>query len=421
MIFTPVAPGEDLSRQSMGPLKATWSLLWRRVSLAVILIVSAFMNFWQLGQSGYANSYYAAGIRSMIDSWHNFFFVSFDPGGFVSIDKPPLGFWIQAASAKIFGFSSLSILAPQALAGVLSVLLLYILIKRHFGVSAALLAALALAISPISVVTNRNNTIDSTLVLVVLVGAWAVMKAAETGKLRWLLACAVCIGLGFNIKMMEAYLVVPAFGLVYLLAAPKRLWVRVAHLALAVVVMLVISLSWVTVVDLTPASQRPYVGSTQDNSELSLAIGYNGVQRLLGSFGGGGGGNASQQSQAGTGQSTTASSSQQQSASNASSSNSSSNTTGTFPAQQSTNGSAPGNGQQGFPGGGAGGPGGNGGPGGGNDGGGQSGMFNTGNPGLLRLFNEPLGGQIVWLLPMALLALLALAWQWQPASSGEIE
>src|SRR5258707_14048840 len=121
------------------------------------------------------------------------------------------------------------------------------------------------------------------------------MKAAETGKLRWLLACAVCIGLGFNIKMMEAYLVVPAFGLVYLLAAPKRLWVRVAHLALAVVVMLVISLSWVTVVDLTPASQRPYVGSTQDNSELSLAIGYNGVPRLLGSFRGGGGGDANPQ------------------------------------------------------------------------------------------------------------------------------
>ena len=149
------------------------------------------MNFYQLGQNGYANTYYAAAIRSMLDSWHNFFFVSFDPGGFVTVDKPPLGFWLQAASAKIFGFSPFSILLPQAIAGVLAVLLLYILVKRHFGITAGLLAALALAISPISVVTNRNNTIDSTLVLVLLLGAWTVMRAAETGKLRWLLLCAV--------------------------------------------------------------------------------------------------------------------------------------------------------------------------------------------------------------------------------------
>ena len=136
----------------------------------------------------------------------------------MSIDKPPLGFWLQAASAKIFGFTPFSIFLPQALAGVLSVVVLYHLVQRHFGVVAGLLAALALAISPISVVTNRNNTIDSTLVLVMLLGAWAVLRAAETGKLRWLLLCAVFVGLGFNIKMLEAYLVVPAYGLLYLLA-----------------------------------------------------------------------------------------------------------------------------------------------------------------------------------------------------------
>src|SRR5581483_2114131 len=106
-------------------------------------------------------------------------------------------------------------------------------VRRHFGIIAGLLAAFALAISPISVVTNRNNTIDSTLVLIMLLGAWAVMKAAETGKLRWLLLCAVSVGLGFNIKMMEAYLVVPAYGLLYLLASPRKLWVRIGHLALA--------------------------------------------------------------------------------------------------------------------------------------------------------------------------------------------
>src|SRR4029077_20038104 len=131
----------------------------------------------------------------------------------------------------------------------------------------------------------------STLVLVMLLGAWAVMRAAETGKLRWLLLCAVSVGLGFNIKMMEAYLVVPAYGLLYLLASPRKIWVRVGHLALAALLMATISLSWVVAVDLTPASQRPYVDSSLDNSELSLALGYNGIQRLLGSIGIGGGAN----------------------------------------------------------------------------------------------------------------------------------
>src|SRR5437867_3919059 len=260
-------------------------LVWQRLALGGIMLISVFMNFYQLGQNGFGNLYYAAGVRSMLNNWHNFFFVSYDPGGFVTLDKPPLGFWLQTASAKIFGFTPFSIFLPQALAGVLSVLLLYYLVRRHFGVVAGLLAALALAISPISVLTNRNNTIDSTLVLVMLLGAWAVLRAAESGKLRWLLLCAVFVGLGFNIKMLEAYLVVPAYGLLYLLAAPRRIWVRIGHLALAALLMLSISLSWAVAVDLTPASQRPYVGSSQDNSEISLALGYNGIQRLLGHFG----------------------------------------------------------------------------------------------------------------------------------------
>src|SRR5712691_3258097 len=267
------------------------SSLWHRLALGGIMLLSIFMNFFQLGQNGFGNLYYATGVRSMLDNWHTFFFVSYDPGGFVTIDKPPLGFWLQVASAKLFGFTAFSILLPQALAGVLSVLLLYYLVRRHFGVVAGLLAALALAVSPISVLTNRNITIDSTLALVMLVGAWAVMRAAETGKLRWLLLAAGLVGVGFNIKMLEAYLVVPAFGVLYLLAAPKSIWKRIGHLALALILMLVVSLSWAIAVDLTPASQRPYVGSTQNNSELSLALGYNGLERLLGRGGPGGSGN----------------------------------------------------------------------------------------------------------------------------------
>ncbi len=343
------------------------------LALVGVMLISIFMNFYQLGQNGFGNLYYAAGVRSMLNNWHNFFFVSYDPGGFVTLDKPPLGFWLQVASAKLFGFTPFSIFLPQALAGVLSVLLLYHLVRRHFGVVAGLLAALALAISPISVLTNRNNTIDSTLVLVMLLGAWAVLRAAETGKLRWLLLCAAFAGLGFNIKMLEAYLVVPAYSLLYLLAAPRRIWVRIGQLALAALLMLTISLSWAVAVDLTPAASRPYVGSSQDNSEISLALGYNGIQRLLGQFG--------------FGSRTTGSTS--------------GNTTRSFPPAGTGSGTFTGD----FPRPGTGTIG---------SGGSSTGMFNTGNPGLLRLFNEPLGGQIVWLLPMALLGMLALAWQRRP-------
>ncbi len=383
MIDTPVTTIESSPVVVGAQSKNDWPPIWRRLALAVVMLISIFMNFYQLGQNGFGNLYYASAIRSMLDSWHNFFFVSFDPGGFVSIDKPPLGFWLQTASAKIFGFTPFSIFLPQALAGVLSVLLLYYLVRRHFGVVAGLLAALALAISPISVLTNRNNTIDSTLVLVMLLGAWAVLRAAESGKLRWLLLCAVFVGVGFNIKMLEAYLVVPAYGLLYLLAAPRSIWARIGHLALAALLMLTISLSWAVAVDLTPAASRPYVGSSQNNSEISLALGYNGIQRLLGQFGFGG---------SNAGSSTSGNTTRQLPGAGSS--------TGTFTRDfpQTDTGSS-GQPPQNV---------------GSASGGGSSGMFNTGNPGLLRLFNEPLGGQIVWLLPMALLGMLALAWQGRP-------
>jgi 4-amino-4-deoxy-L-arabinose transferase-like glycosyltransferase len=174
--------GEHLVEQKV----AAPSSLWHRLALGGIMLISIFMNFFQLGQNGFGNLYYAAGIRSMLDNWHNFFFVSYDPGGFVTIDKPPLGFWLQVASAKVFGFTPFSVFLPQAIAGVLSMLLLYYLVRRHFGVVAGLLAALALALSPISVVTNRNITIDSTLVrinmLIYLIGNMFSSKRRHYGK-----------------------------------------------------------------------------------------------------------------------------------------------------------------------------------------------------------------------------------------------
>src|SRR5260370_2543948 len=258
---------------------------WHHLVLGGIILISVFMNFFRLGQNGFG-SYYPPAVRSMMDNWHTFFFASYDPGGFVTIDKPPVGFWLQVASAKLFGFTSFSVLLPQALAGVLSVLLLYSLVRRHFGEVAGLLAALGLAVSPISVVTNRNITIDSILALVLLLVAWAVLRAAETGRLRWLLLAAVIVGVGFNIKMLEAYLVIPASRLLYLFPTPRSIWKRVGHLAVAGALLLLVSFSWVVAVDLTPASQRPYVDSTQNNSAISLALGYNGIQRLLRDFAG---------------------------------------------------------------------------------------------------------------------------------------
>jgi 4-amino-4-deoxy-L-arabinose transferase-like glycosyltransferase len=345
---------------------------WHRLALGGIILVSLFMNFYQLGQNGFGNLFYAAGVRSMLDNFHNFFFVSYDPGGFVTLDKPPLGFWLQVVSAKLFGFTPFSVYLPQALAGVLSVALLYYLVRRHFGVVAGLLAALALALSPISIVTNRNNTIDSTLALALLVGAWAVLRAAETGRLRWLLLSAAVVGIGFNIKMLEAYLVVPAFGLLYLLAAPKSILKRLGHLALAGVLLLIVSFSWVVVVDAIPAASRPYVGSSQDNSELSLAIGYNGIQRLLGQFGRGSRTTAPGQTGNRGGNGGT--------------------TTGTPPTTTpNRNAASAQEAPTGF-----------------------GGIFESGAPGPLRLFNDPLGGQIAWLLPLAILGAVALAWQRRP-------
>ena len=163
---------------------------WHALTLTAVLSLSAFLNLFCLTNEGYGIAYYAAAVKDMLTSWHNFFFVSFD-AGFVSVDKPPLGLWIQAASAWLFGFHRLSLLLPQALAGILCVALLYYLVRRAFGPVAGLIAALVLAVTPIVVATSRNNTADMLLVLTVLLAAWAFIHAAESGRLRWVLVGAL--------------------------------------------------------------------------------------------------------------------------------------------------------------------------------------------------------------------------------------
>ena len=257
-------------------------LAGQAIGLLGVLSVAGFVNLWHVSRSGYGNTYYAAAVRSMLQSWHNFFFASYDPGGFISVDKPPVGLWIQAAFAKVFGYTTFAMLLPQALLGVASVLVLYLAVKRVFGTAAGLLAGLALALTPISVAVNRLNNLDTALVFFVVVAAYCVVRALESGSRRWLLLAAVSMGIAFNTKFLAAYVALPALWGAYLVAAPLALPARLRDLVLATAVLVVVSGAWVAAVDLTPASDRPYVGGSKTNSALNLLVDYNGLDRLQG-------------------------------------------------------------------------------------------------------------------------------------------
>ena len=263
----------------MGKIRKV-KLTKENISLSIIVVLSAILNFGNLSIEGYGNPYYAAAVKSMTMSWKNFFFVSFDPTGFVTIDKPPLGFWFQAISAKIFGFSGVSILLPSAIAGVISVILLHHLVKKYFGNIAGLLSALFLAITPVFVAVSRNNTIDNILIVFLLLACWALLIAAEKGKLKYLILSMIFVGLGFNVKMSQAYLVIPALYLTYLLSNAISIKKRIAHLVICTVILIAVSMSWALIVDAVPTSNRPYVDSSTNNTVMELIVGHNGAERL---------------------------------------------------------------------------------------------------------------------------------------------
>jgi 4-amino-4-deoxy-L-arabinose transferase-like glycosyltransferase len=258
----------------------------RHLALVGVLALSAVLNTYKLSQNGYANIFYSAGVRSMLRSLHNFLFVSFDPGGLISVDKPPLGLWLQVASAKLFGFSPLSLLLPEAIAGVLAVALLYRLLARRLGAAAGLAGALALAVFPSWVAVSRDNGVDTLLILLMLLACGAALRAAETGRWRTLLWSGALVGLAFNTKTLAALLVVPGIAVAYLVCAPGPISRRASQLLAAGLVMLAVSGSWLAFVELTPASKRPYVGSSTNNSELGLTFEYNGFGRVEGQVGG---------------------------------------------------------------------------------------------------------------------------------------
>jgi 4-amino-4-deoxy-L-arabinose transferase-like glycosyltransferase len=294
------------------------------------LVATALAYLWNLTASGDANSFYAAAVQAGTKSWKALFFGSLDSSNFITVDKPPASLWVMALSGRLFGFSSASMLVPQVLEGVLAVGLLAASVKRWFGAGAGLLAGGLLALTPVAALMFRFNNPDALLVCLLVASAYCLVRALERGSTRWMLAVGALVGFAFLAKMMQAFLVVPAFALVYMLAAPTTVRRRIGQLLGAGAALVVSAGWWVAIVALWPVASRPMIDGSQDNSILNLIFGYNGLGRLTGSGGGGGG--------------------------------------------------------AGF----------------------------SGEPGVLRLFNSLMGGQASWLLPAALLIVVAgLAWRWR--------
>ncbi len=255
---------------------------WVRPSLIGLLGVSAVLYLWDLGASGWANAFYSAAVQAGSTSWKAFFFGSFDASNFITVDKSPASLWVMDLSARIFGVNSWSILVPQALEGVATVGFTYLIVRRWFPAAAALIAGATVALTPVAALMFRFDNPDALLVLLLTIATYAVVRAIEAGKTRWLVIAATLVGFAFLTKMLQAFLVVPAFGLVYLLVAPVSLRRRIIQLAVAAAVMVAASGWWVAIVQLTPAADRPYIGGSQDNSLLNLIFGYNGFGRLTG-------------------------------------------------------------------------------------------------------------------------------------------
>jgi 4-amino-4-deoxy-L-arabinose transferase-like glycosyltransferase len=243
-----------------------------------VALVSAVLYTLRAGT--YLEGYYAAAVRSMSMSWHNFFFGAFDPVATVTLDKLPGAFWVQALSVRAFGVHTWAIVLPQVVEGVLSVLVLYRIVRRLCGPAAGLLAAIVLALSPATVALDRGNISDTLMVLFLLLAADSVVGAVTAGRWSSTLLAGFWVGLAFQAKMIEAWIVLPALGLVYLVAAAGTWWRRLVRIAALGAVAALVSLSWMTVVTLTPASSRPYVDGSQDNSLFQQVFVYNGVGRL---------------------------------------------------------------------------------------------------------------------------------------------
>nr|WP_246281961.1 glycosyltransferase family 39 protein [Fodinicola acaciae] len=348
--------GDDLTAAAEpAPVRRT-GIAWHRPALAVLLLGTAALYLWNLGASGYANDFYAAAVQAGTQDWKALLFGALDPANFITVDKPPAALWVMGISGRIFGFSSWSMLAPQALEGVASVFLLYAAVKRWSGPLAGLLAGAILALTPVAVLMFKFNNPDALLVLLMVAAGYCVVRAIDALSVKastlWIALAGAAIGFGFLTKMLQVLLVVPAMALVFLVAAQGGWWRRIWQLLVAGGAIVVSAGWWLLAVALVPASQRPYIGGSTDNSPLELAFGYNGLQRIFGGERRGGGGMPAPPA----------------------------NFARELERAGFTSGGGPGGG--GF--------------------GGQS--------GITRMFGENFGTQISWLLPAALVGLLVVLW-----------
>jgi 4-amino-4-deoxy-L-arabinose transferase-like glycosyltransferase len=261
-----------------------------RPLVGLLLACTAVLYLWNLTATGWANSYYAAATQAATRSWKAWLFGSLDAGNAITVDKPPASLWLSGLFGRVFGFNSWSVLVPQALCGVAAVGLLYLAVRRVSGPAAGLLAGAVLALTPVAALMFRYNHPDALLVLLLVAAGYAVTRALERARWQWLALAGALVGLGFLTKMMQAFLVLPAFALGYLVAAPTSLGRRVAHV-LGAGVAVVVSAGWyVALVTLWPAGSRPYVAGSTNDSLLELALGYNGLGRIFGGEGNMGGG-----------------------------------------------------------------------------------------------------------------------------------
>ncbi|MET8058684.1 glycosyltransferase family 39 protein [Streptomyces microflavus] len=308
---------------------------WARPALYGLLLAVALAYFYNLSASGYANSFYSAAVQAGSQSWKALFFGSLDSANAITVDKPPAALWPMALSVRLFGLNSWAILAPQVLMGVATAAVLNTAVRRRFGPVAGLIAVGVFALTPVAALMFRFNNPDALLALLMTVTVWCVLRALEQGRTKWLLWAGAAVGFAFLTKTLQAFLILPPLAVLYAVCAPVPVRKRIGQLALSALTMVVAGGWWVAIVELMPASSRPYVGGSQNNSFLELTFGYNGLGRLngeeTGSVGGGGGG-------------------------------------------------------------------------GGRGGGGW------GETGIGRMFNSEVGGQIAWLLPAALILLVAGLW-----------
>jgi 4-amino-4-deoxy-L-arabinose transferase-like glycosyltransferase len=250
-------------------------------ALALITLAATVLRLLYIGKVS-PDPFYDAAVRSMSLSWHNFFFGAFEPGGSVSIDKPPIDLWLQVASVKLFGFSSTTLKLPEVFAGIVSVPLLFAIVRRIWGAAAGLAAALALAVLPVDVITSRSDTMDVVMMALILLALLFLVLAAESGRARWLLAAAAALGVAFDVKLLESLIALPGLAVFAYLGLPGPRRQRLPRLAAAGAVYVVVALSWLTVTLLAPAHDRPFAIGSSNGSAWNAAFIFNGTERLGG-------------------------------------------------------------------------------------------------------------------------------------------